>query len=803
MKLFPLESADKLGLDIVLDRLKTHFRGEATARSQHDFLNPGSHEAVRAELGYVDELQQCLRFDDPIQFLDFPDIQEFLARVLPEGAVLDALELRSIARVLQLAERIGTYFGRRKEKYPLVSAELINLVVPSSPADTILGAIEDTGEIRDSASPELNRIRRELVSARGSVRAAAMKALVRASSDGFAADDQPTIRAGRVVIPVRAEAKRKVAGFVHDASATGQTVYIEPEAALHGNNRVRELELEEVREIFLIRERLSSAVRLVLPHTREIRQRLTLFDFRLAKATLGNEMSAIVPKVGNEGVIQIQDGFNPALVLHFNNEGKKRKVIPFSVELGKEHDVLIISGPNAGGKSITMKGIGLITTMVAMGMPVPVDDRSRVDVFDALYSDIGDEQSLSDDLSTFTSHLKNLSSILDSATDRSLVLIDEAGTGTDPEAGGALARAVLEQLLMSGVRTVVTTHFGPLKVFAHETERVANGSMVFDQSELRPTYEFVFGLPGSSYATEISQRAGMPDSVLTRAHELMDGGHASAEALIAELMERNNSLAQSLEETDRVRSELSLQRDTLASRLSSIEEEKQGIREKALEQADAIVRGANRAIERTIREIKESGANKEKTKSARDRLKRTGETLTNESKRTEKKKATRKKRRVEKTTGSSPIGLGDQVRMENATTVGEVLELEGKDALVAFGSMQMRSPIARLVKVGGKAKQQVSVKQSLSASGGLTAHDVRTRLDIRGKRVEEAYSEVVPFVDRGMAAGLSRMEVVHGKGTGALRQILHEILGSMDGVKGFEEAPLSEGGAGVTIIHFD
>ncbi|MDA1028179.1 MAG: endonuclease MutS2 [Bacteroidetes bacterium] len=802
MNLFPVESASKLGFDVVLDWLVQRVAGEATLRSSSDIRSFNSVDAVVHELRLVDELQQCLKFDDPIGFREFDDVRSPLARASLKGAALEALDLYAIARVMELFDSIKSYFSARKAKYPLVDGSFSTIVMQGDAKKLILSSIDESGDVLDAASSELKRIRRELVQTRNRVREAAMKALAYASSQGFAADDQPTVRGGRLVIPIRAEAKRKISGFVHDVSASGQTVYIEPESALIGNNEVRELEAEEQREILAIRVRLTDSIRDSLPEIKAAYGQLTRFDLQWAKARLGNVISGTVPEVKIEGLIRITEGRNPALVLHFLKEGGTRSVVPFALELGAENTVLIISGPNAGGKSVTMKSVGLLALMLAHGIPIPVGENARFDLFDSLFVDIGDEQSLADDLSTFTSHLKTLGLILSEANEQSLVLIDEAGTGTDPEAGGALARATFEQLLANRVRTIATTHFGPLKVFAHETDGVMNASMVFDQEELKPTYQFVTGVPGSSYAAEIALRVGLPESIIARVKELSGSGHVKAENLIADLMTRNALLAETLKNTEALKAQLETQRDSLANKLAILQEERGSIRAEALRKAEAVYETANKSIEQAIREIKESAASKAVTVSSRKNLEEAKSILQKEIQRSTKKKQGRRKSSGDLSELHIPIRIGDRVRMDEAETIGEIADLEGKTAVVAYGSMQMKIELSRLVRIGGKAKQEVKVRQSLGSDGRLSIQSVKTRLDIRGQRVDEAFSLIVRFLDQGLGAGVQRLEILHGTGTGALRKALHEYLDSANGILRYEEAPLSEGGAGVTHIYF-
>jgi len=798
------EDARKLGLDVVLERLREHLAGERTTDSVGALAPFSDLVALKEELSRVSEMQECLRFDEIFHLGDIPDLKGILSQLGPSGLALEGTDLLILARIARDAEELASFFTQRQTTYPGVVQIFRQLPEETLPWREVEQALDEKGEIRDGASAALSRIRKQLASARSSAREAAFDALKKATASGYATEEQPTIRGGRMVIPVRSEAKRKVSGFVHDVSSSGQTVYIEPAASLEANNRVRELELEDIRECHAIRLRLSEPFRTAKAHLREAQSCLTAIDLLRAKARLAIELDAIVPEVGLEGRIEIIEARNPELALVFKKEHPERSVVPFDLSLGSSHTMIIVSGPNAGGKSVTMKAVGLMAVMVSMGLPVPVGEKSRFDLFDSIHLDIGDEQSMSDDLSTYTSHLRNMSRILEKAGAGSLVLIDEAGTGTDPEAGGATAQAILEELHRRKVRTVVTTHYGPLKLFAHDTGGVQNASMTFDQERLEPTYEFAPGIPGSSYAREIAARSGIPEAIITRSSELVDSGQASAEALIQDLMQRNNSLQDALQTAEETRAELQKREKALTERLDQIHEERDEIRGKALASADQIMKEANRTIEKTIREIKESAANPERTKAARKRLETTKKKFEQGVQKTEIKQKQRRKKRLKPATPSAagPIQVGDQVRMEDGQAVGEVVELSGKRAVVAFDSLQMKTELDRLVKVGRRPKQQVRVSQSAAASGKLNVASVNTRLDIRGKRADEALSEIVPFIDRALAAGAARVEIVHGKGTGALRSVLHEYLATQEGIREFGEAPIAEGGAGATHVRF-
>lgn len=818
--IIPSSAAGKLGLDVVEDRLADLTLSDSARKKVRSWGPVGNLEAVRAELARVSELSEALEFDDPLPLKAIPDLTSALERARPEGAALDFAEVNEIRRAAETSRVVRSWFERRSSKYPAMRASLDDLEDTVELEEGIRAAVDDNGTLRDDASAELRRIRSGLADARTAARNHVTKALAQASSDGFAADDQPTIRGGRMVIPVRAEAKRKIEGFVHDVSSTGQTVYIEPAGALEMNNRVRELEIEETREIDRIRRRLTDLVRASRgPITRNV-DLLHELDFRRAKARLTSELDAVVPEVTCEGVIEFTGGRNPALQLHFARIEEKRDVVPLDFRIGRDIRTIVISGPNAGGKSVAMKAVGVMAAMIGRGMPIPVDPGSRFDLFSPIFVDIGDEQSLTDDLSTFTSHMRNLARVLEEADDDSLVLMDEAGTGTDPDAGSAVAQAALERLTARGARTIVTTHYGSLKVFAHETDGVENASMEFDRERLAPTYRYQPGMPGSSYASEIADRVGLPEAITARARDLVQSDRLRAEDLIRSLEEKTAELDRRLTDITTDRTRIEKQRRELESRLHQLQQERDRIRSEAHAEADRILSEANRAVERAIREIREADAEKERTKEAREQLERDKERLEKKSDRVQKRRSARQadaaasperhsedaelhaaEPGAENRAAGGPIKAGDSVRIDEQETVGEVVSISDREVLVAFGSMQVRTDPSRLTRVGSRPEQKVTVRHS-GQGRRLTVQDVKRRIDIRGQRVNEASGEVTRFLDRAMAAGLNRVEILHGKGTGALRRAVREVLDSYAGVSGFDDAPWEEGGPGVTIVEF-
>jgi DNA mismatch repair protein MutS2 len=816
MQLYPADAEQKLGFDAVRRRLRDH-AASPLGRERLDAMQPSADRAhVETLLTRTAELQQALRADDPIPLSPLPDVRDALRRAGPKGASVEGEDLAEIGAVLATARRMHGYFKARRDRYPEVAALALGIAPQKDLEDHIGRTVDERGNVRDDASQELRRISRTLAERQSRLRRTLLDALRKASSQGYATEEQPTIRNGRAVIPIRAEAKRKVQGFVHDVSGTGQTVYIEPAAVLDLNNEVRELELERNREIRRILQEVTSHVRSRLPDLRANLGILGRIDALQARARLSNELDALVPELNDEGRIRIVRGRNPVLLLHFRREARSdeaeepRTVVPLDLELSDEQRTLVITGPNAGGKSVSMKTVGVFALMASCGLPVPAAPGTSFALFEQLFVDIGDQQSIEQDLSTFTSHLKNLRRMLADADDRALVLIDEAGTGTDPAEGGALAQSVLETLTARGVRTVATTHHGTLKAFAHDTDGVVNGSMQFDQATLSPTYRFREGIPGSSYAFEIADRVGLDTHVLDRARELVGKGKTALEELIATFEERTQALEAELKEAREEVRKAEHARRSFEGRNEALRKKKDEIVGQALEEAERIVGEANARVERTIREIKEAQAAKEETREAREKLEGFKSQVERKQQQTERRRQHKVRRQPKprpetvKVEGG-PISVGDQVRIDDGQATGEVLELDGKEALVALGQMKVRAKLKRLTKVGGKRKQRVEVRSESSGgrSKGRTAMpalDAQRRVDLRGQRVEEAIPEVMRLVDGATMAGLEVVEVLHGTGTGALRSAVREYLATRSEVRSFDDAPWEEGGPGVTVV---
>lgn len=814
LTLFPADAEHRLGFDVLRARMDAHARTPYGLERLAALAPSWDRVEVEGRLKRAGEMQSVLGFDDPFPLGGADDIRPILVRLAPKSSYVDGEDLYAVGRVLTMLRGMHAYLTSRKAKYPALYAVAEHIVPLQALEEHVARTVDDQGRVKDDASHELLRLTRSLADRQSRLRETLLKALRSAISQGWATEDQPTIRGGRAVIPVRAEAKRKVQGFVHDVSSSGQTVYIEPAASLDLNNEIRELEAERRREIEHLLREVSGHIRAHRDEISASLESLARLDMLASIARLANEVEALVPAINDDGVIRLVRARNPVLALHFRREADRariegtpmqpRTVVPLSVELGDEARTLVITGPNAGGKSVAMKSVGLLCLMVQCGLPIPCAPGSSLPLFTRLFVDLGDQQSIQDDLSTFTSHLHNIRRMLAEADDRSLVLIDEAGTGTDPAEGGALAEAVLGRLTRAGARTIATTHHGTLKAFAHSTDGVENGSMEFDRETLAPTYRFQSGIPGSSYAFEIAARVGLDDAVVADARRLVGEGKTALEDLIADFEARSQQAAEQLAEATRRAAEAEQIRTDYEQRLNRLRADRERLRVEALSQAEEIVQQANAAVENTIREIKEADAEKEATKAARALLEETKETIKRRKKNVE--------RRVEKRTRTAkpptptpapdgPIRPGDQVRLDDGTTAGEVLDIKGKEAHVAFGPLTTRVKLHRLTKVSGPRQQRVEFKAPKpERDNGVAISQVHTRIDVRGQRVEDAVPEVMHLVDEAVAANAPSVEILHGKGTGALRQAIREHLDGRSDVTSYDSAPWNQGGDGVTVV---
>lgn len=708
------------------------------------------YETVQHLLGLTDQMR--LAESDPM--LTFPrgdihDVREAIARIRIEGLFLDEAELDALRHSLSYAAELERFFAGLDElRYPLLKELRVTGYGLQEIVKSIDAVLDRYGQLADHASPELARIRREITNLQGSVGRTLASILRQAKTDGFVeADAAPTLREGRLVIPVSPAFKRKVGGIVHDESATGKTVYIEPQQVVDANNHIRELEGAERRERVRILTAVTDGLR---PNTEVIldsQRMLAEVDFLKAKVSLAQTLHAIRPELVNEPLLEWSDARHPVLWLHYAPQGKT--VVPLSIRLNKEKNrMLVISGPNAGGKSVCLKTVALLQYMTQCGLLVPVAEQSRAGLFDQLMIDIGDEQSIQDELSTYSSHLRNMRAFLRQADERTLILIDEMGTGTEPLLGGAIAEAILRELVQRKVFGVITTHYTNLKHFAEQTEGVVNGAMLYDRGEMRPLFQLSIGQAGSSFAIEIARQTGLGESIIQYATDLVGEEHIEYDKQLQDIARDKRYWERKRQSVRLKEKELEAKVAEYEARLSGVKQQKKEILEQARQEAAELLQQSNATIERTIREIKEAKADKEKTKEARAKVEQMKE----------------------------KVGVSQRIR-------------DFKDLKI----------LKNTVPVAPSATSNIVRQRTLSFS--------RT-LDIRGYRADEALEKLIAYMDDAQMVGAGEVTILHGTGTGALKQLTRDYLNDLNRQRRkrgmvaleFGDGDVNHGGAGLTVV---
>lgn len=744
-------------------------------------------EEVKTLLQATDEAFKVDRLKGAPGFGGIVDITPAVKRARI-GGTLNPHELLGVATTLEGSRRIKRYIASMDEEHEVrLLFTLADSLSEQKPLeDAIKRCIDDSSEVLDSASPELAQIRRELRGGEGRIREK-LENMIRSSTVSKMLQDQLiTIRGDRFVIPVKAEYRAHFGGIVHDQSGSGATLFIEPESIVAMNNKLRETRLKEEREIEVILQKLTALVgeqaELLLYDSDVLGQ----LDFIFAKARLAREMKATLPRMNDRGFLKLRKGRHPLIPLE--------QVVPIDVELGNQYTTIIVTGPNTGGKTVTLKTIGLLSLMAMSGLFVPSEDGSQLCVFDAIYADIGDEQSIEQSLSTFSSHMTNIISILKNMTPKSLVLLDEVGAGTDPAEGSALAIAILEHIHALGCRMVATTHYSELKAYAYERKGVINASMEFDVNTLSPTYRLLVGVPGRSNAFAIAERLGLPERILEFARGEVKEEDLRVENMIASLEQNRLGAEQERETAEKLRRELEVLRSKHAAELEKLEQQRDKRLEKAEQEASSIIAKARQEAEKIIEDLRklaqEEGAavkqhkliavRKQLDDAEPERRKKTGAT----------RKAAKQPRRIEP---------GDEVMVYSLNQKGHVVELAGsKEAVVQLGIMKMKVSLDDMELIAS-APVNKPVQRTAANVKRTRDENVRTELDLRGTNLEEALIEVDRFIDEAYLANLGQIYIIHGKGTGILRSGISDYLRRHKHIKSYRLGNYGEGGNGVTV----
>ena len=822
-------------------------------------------DVINEQMAQVREFRRLTAEHDDFPMQYFFDVRESIARIRLENTHLEEDEVWDLRRSLETIVNIVRYLERGAEEsaqghlnYPYPALHRLTEGVAIFPAmlrriDSIL---DKFGKIKDSASMTLAGIRHDLEKTQGSISRTLYTILHAAQRDGLVDKDAaPAMRDGRLVIPVQPQLKRRINGIVHDESASGKTVFVEPTEVVEANNRVRQLEAEERREVIRILTVFTDEVR---PHVREIidsYELLAMVDFISAKARWAELTSAMEPEVQKDPVIDWIRAVHPLLQLSLAKKGGG--VVPLDITLtqhptpntSKAGRLLIISGPNAGGKSVCLKTVGLLQYMLQCGLPVPVGDRSKTGIFESIMIDIGDEQSIENDLSTYSSHLMNMKQMMRQANEHTLLLIDEFGSGTEPAIGGAMAEAMLRQFWKKRAFGVITTHYQNLKHFAEDHEGVVNGAMLYDRHEMQALFQLSIGQPGSSFAIEIARKTGIPEEVIRDASDIVGQDYIQSDKYLQDIVRDKRYWEGKRQTIHQHEKKLEATGERLEAELSEIERQRKEILRKAKEEAEELLRESNRRIENAIREIREQQAEKERTRKIREELdafkeeiteidtRANDEAIARKMRQLQERKERREKRKQEKAGkaaesaaskagvssissqagNSQPISAGDTVRIKGLTSVGTVESISGSTAVVIFGGMKTKMRADRL-EHAEKPKSELSKSeernQNIAGSYSMVSRDTRNvidnrklnfkqDIDVRGMRGDEAINAITYFIDDAILVGVGRVRILHGTGSGILRQLIRQYLATIPNVTNYRDEHVQFGGSGITVVDLE
>ena len=778
---------------------------------------------IHTWLSQTAEFVRILQGDEEFPANNFFDVRYSLRRIRPEGTWLDEKEIFDLKRSLITIADILRFLHPQSSdelKYPALAELAGDTMVFALLVRRIDTLLDKFGKMKDSASDRLLQIRREMTATMSSISRNLQSILRTAQAEGVVDKDvAPTMRDGRLMIPVVPAFKRKIKGIVHDESASGKTVFIEPEVVVEANNRIRELEAEERREIVRILTEFTSEVRPLIGDILHSYEFLAEIDFIRAKALFAQQIHGVMPVVEDRQGLDWSRAIHPLLFLSLQKQGKE--VVPLDIELrADDRRILLISGPNAGGKSVCLKTVGLLQYMLQCGLLPSMDESSRMGIFDSIFIDIGDEQSIENDLSTYSSHLTHMKFFLRNGSPRTMLLIDEFGSGTEPQIGGALAEALLKRFNENGCFGIITTHYQNLKHFAEDTPGIVNGAMLYDRHLMMPLFRLAIGHPGSSFAIEIARKIGLPEAVIADASAKVGEDYINMDKYLQDIV-RDKRYWETKRQNIRQREK---RLEDITSRyekdLADIHAQRKEILAKAKEDADRLLREANARIENTIREIREAQADKEQTKLARrsledfkssvhdkpddnDAIARKMQQLRDRAARKQQKAALPKPRPEDE-----PLKPGDAVRLKGQTSAGEVIEVAGNQATVAFGMIKSTVKLDRLERVSrNQLKREAQKATFLSEQTTDEMHEKRLNfkqeIDIRGMRGDEALQTVTYFIDDAIQVGAQRVRILHGTGTGILRQLVRQYLATVPGVRNFHDEHVQLGGAGITVVELD
>lgn len=816
--IYPDNLEYKIGFDIVRKTLASKCSNPLGKAECESMTFSNNYRLIVNSLSQTNEYLSIIKSTN-----DFPngsifDLRESLLKIKAAGSFLTETELYQLGKTLVSAAEICDYFTEEKSAaYPLLKQIADSLLCFPEISRHIDSILDKFGNIKDNASPELQQLRRKLLSVSSSVNGMMQRVISRYKQNGMLDKDcTPSIRDGRLVIPVAPMHKRAVKGIVHDESATGKTFFIEPEEIVEANNQIRELEADIHKEIVRI---LIMTADIIRPHLDDLTvfyQTIGVFDFIRAKAMFANEIDATMPQISQKPEIEWYNAVHPVLFMTLSKLGKN--VVPLSIQLDNKNHILLISGPNAGGKSVCLKTVGVVQYMFQCGILPPVYSNSHFGIFDNIFIDIGDEQSIENELSTYSSHLSNMNYFMRHSNSKTLLLIDEFGGGTEPQIGGAIAQSILKKLNDSGSFGVITTHYQNLKNFANETDGIVNGAMLYDRNLMQPLFQLSIGTPGSSFAIEIARKIGIPSDVISYAEDIVGSDYINMDKYLLDIARDRRYWQNKRQDVRLQRKKLETLVEKYETDIQKLVVERREIIKEAKSEAKEILSHSNASIENAIHEIKKVQAEKERTKEVRrqiddlkKRLSTEGETVESSEKLKElSAKLDKRHKKRDKASSSpqikaeEPLSVGDTVTVDGSNSVGEIIAIEGKNATVAMGLFKSKVPLSKLKKTIRKATAATQTASFVSSS---TSDNMRSRqlefkqeIDVRGMRADEALQAVSYFIDDAVQFNIKQIRILHGTGYGILRQRIREYLNTVPDVKSYRDEHVQFGGAGITVV---
>ena len=783
LSIYPRDFENKLGFDQIRSKLSNYCLGELGVKEVNQISFLTDHKTVEVLLTQSDEFKRIFEKGEVLSLNNYSDPSIYFDVIRIEDSFLEEENIQEVIVLLQMAADADKFLKKGKEEYPQLYVLTELFILPPQLISSLENKFDERGKVKDNASPELARIRKRLREEEVRVRKLTDQIFRDSVGQSWVPEGATlTIRDGRVVIPVLAEHKRKLRGFILDESSTGQTVYIEPAESMEANNEIRDLIHADRREVIKILKELTSLLRENLNAVKSACQFLGLIDLNRAKAKLAIDLEATMPTVANRPDLNWMLARHPLLYLSLKG---KREIIPLTIDLNNDARFLLVSGPNAGGKSVCLKTVGLIQYMVQCGLLVPMYEKSTVGIFQTIFLDIGDQQSIDNDLSTYSSHLKNMDFFLRNSSASSLVLMDELGSGTDPNFGGGIAEAILASLLEKKSWGIATTHYYNLKLFASNRTDIRNASMQFDTKKLQPLFQLEIGKPGSSFALEIARKTGLPNQTLEKAEQIIGKELTGLETLMKTVAEEKQMLVKRQRELAEKEKKAADERDRYTKLNSELEAKKKEIVDRAKAEASTILKETNREIEKTIRHIRENKAEKKETRKVRQGLEQLADKV---------------KPVLKREISTEKVKEGDKVRLIGQEVTGNLVAIKGNQAIVEFGSIRSTVKLDQLVRSDLVEASFVRKARAMGLDVMRKQSTFDPTLDLRGKRAEEVVSELERFLDDAILLSQGELKILHGKGEGVLRKIVREYLKKVKQVASFADEHVERGGDGITVV---